>query len=280
MIASERLGHPSDARVLILNLDDFGMHPSINTAVVRAIRDGVAASCSLMPPCPGAAHAMNLLREHPEIPFGIHLTLVSELPEYRWGPLAANVPSLVDIDGRFHRHPQIPHLLTAARLDEVEVEFRAQIDAVVGTGLAPTHLDWHCIADGGRPDIFDLSMALAAEYGLALRVWTDRPELRSRGLPIVDNAFLDSFSLDLDGKADRYAALLRALPAGLSEWAVHPGLGDAPAREIDPDGWQVRRSDFDFLMSQRAREIIAEEGIVVIDYRSLQHVWTRINTAG
>lgn len=278
MITNEILGHPPDARVLIVNLDDFGMHPSINTAVVAAIESGIGASCSLMPPCPGAGHAMDLLREHPAIPFGIHLTLVSELPELRWGPLSSDVPSLLDEDGVFPTHSRIPQLLAGAKLDEVEREFRAQIDAVVGAGPAPTHLDWHCIADGGRADIFELTVALAAEYGLAVRVWLERDELRSRGLPVIDHDFLDSFGIELDGKAERYAALLRALPAGLSEWAVHPGLGDASARSVDPDGWRVRRGDYDFLVSPQAREIVAEEGIVVIDYRALQHVWTRINT--
>ena len=27
-------------------------------------------------------------------------------------------------------------------------EFRAQVNAVASAGLAPTHLDWHCLADG------------------------------------------------------------------------------------------------------------------------------------
>jgi chitin disaccharide deacetylase len=106
----------------------------------------------------------------------------------------------------------------------VEREFRAQVSAVADAGLAPAYLDWHCLADGGRDDIFDLTVALAAEYGLAVRAWLDpaRRKLRRRGLPAVDHGFLDSFRLDTDGKQARYARLLRDLPAGLSEWAVHP----------------------------------------------------------
>ena len=41
-------------------------------------------------------------------------------------------------------------------------------------------------------------------------------------LPVVDHDFLDSFSLDIETKQSRYLLLLRELPAGLSEWAVHP----------------------------------------------------------
>ena len=142
-------------------------------------------------------------------------------------------------------------------------------------GLTPTHLDWHCLADGGRDDIFDLTVALAREYGLAVRAWLEpaRRKLRQRGLPAVDHDFLDSFRLDLDGKSGRYAKLLRDLPGGLSEWAVHPALGDEQSQMIDP-GWRVRRTDYDFLTSPQARVLLESERIVVIDYRTIQQAWS------
>jgi chitin disaccharide deacetylase len=62
------------------------------------------------------------------------------------------------------------------------------------------------------------------------------------------------------------------LPAGLSEWAVHPGLGDAESQAID-SGWRVRQTDLEFLMSSEAREILRRERIIVIDYRRLQQAW-------
>jgi len=281
-LSAELLGFPPDARLLIVNLDDFGMYHAINAAVVQSIEEGIGGSCSLMVPCPWALHAMHLLRQRPQLPFGIHLTLVCDTTNYRWGPLTAKekVPSLLDEAGGLYPPAAVPELLTRARLDEVELEFRAQIDAVADAGLTPTHLDWHCLADGGRDDIFDLTLALADEYGLATRVWLEhgRRTLRQRNLPVVDHEFLDSFGLDLDDKAARYAELLRDLPVGLSEWAVHPGLGDAESRAIDP-GWRVRRTDYEFLTSPQAHELVQRNGIVVIDYRTIQQVWSRTPTA-
>jgi predicted glycoside hydrolase/deacetylase ChbG (UPF0249 family) len=90
-----------------------------------------------------------------------------------------------------------------------------------------------------------------------------------RGVPVVDNDFVDSFSLGLDGKAARYAELLRALPPGLSEWAVHPALADDEAKTIDP-GWRVRHTDYEFLVSPEARRLVAEQQITLIDYRPIQ----------
>ena len=278
--SSELLGFPAAARVLIVNCDDLGMYHAVNAAVVESIEQGIATSCTLMAPCPAAPHAMRLLRERPGIPFGVHLTLVcDDTVRDRWGPLTRKeqVPSLLDEAGELFTPARVPELLARARLDDVEREFRAQIGAVLDAGLAPTHLDWHCLADGGRDDTLDLTVSLAGEYGLAVRVWLDpaRRRLRRRGLPVTDHDFLDSFRLDVGGKAARYAELLRALPAGLSEWAVHPGLGDAEARTIDPGGWRVRRTNYEFLTSPAARALIRQEGLVLTDYRTVQRVWSQ-----
>jgi chitin disaccharide deacetylase len=199
VLASELLGFPADSRVLIVNCDDFGMYEAINTAVIDSIEQGIASTCSLMVPCPAARHAMDLLRDRPEVRFGIHLTLVCDTERNRWGPLAPRqkVSSLLDDDGRlFIPTPAGRSALVArVRLDEVELEFRAQMNAVADAGLTPTHLDFHCLADGGRDDILDLTTGLAAEYGLAVRVWLEpaRHRLRLRGLPVIDHDFLDSF---------------------------------------------------------------------------------------
>jgi predicted glycoside hydrolase/deacetylase ChbG (UPF0249 family) len=273
------LGYPPDARLLIVNADDFGMCHSINEAVLRAWREGIVTSTTLMTPCPWAPHAMQLLQANPGLPFGVHLTVVCDFPHYRWGPLSPwdRVPSLVDGAGRFHAGDQIPALLARASLAELEIEFRAQIAAVLAADLKPTHLDWHCLADGGRPDVFDLTLGLAREHGLALRVH-DRSRARAcrhLGLPAGDHDVLDSYRLDPADKPATYAQLLRDLPAGLSEWAVHPSLGNAESQALEPTTWPVRKTDLDFLLSRPAREILDEEGISLLDFRALQKAWSR-----
>jgi chitin disaccharide deacetylase len=102
--ANELLGYPTDARLLIVNADDFGISHAVNAAVLRSLTEGVARSTTVMAPCPWARHAMRLLREHPGIACGVHLTAISEFPDYRWGPLAPrdNVPSLLDETGCFY----------------------------------------------------------------------------------------------------------------------------------------------------------------------------------
>jgi hypothetical protein len=92
-------------------------------------------------------------------------------------------------------------------------------------------------------------------------------------LPTSDYDFLDSYLLDPVVKSGRYAQLLRELPADLSEWAVHPRLDSAELLAIEPDGNHIRQTDFDFLMSREAKDIVEEEGIILLDYRAAQAVW-------
>ena len=244
---------------------------------MRTLREGLVRSTTLMVPCPWALHAMHYLADHPEIPFGIHLTAISDPLDYRWGPVTSRekVRSLVDRAGYFYNFEAMPVLLAHVKLDQLEVEFRAQIEAVLAAGLKPTHLDWHALRFGDRTDIFDLMIRLAKEYGLALRV-IGRPsieKLQSQGFPTSDYDFLDSYSIDPTIKPARYAQLLRELPAGLSEWAVHPGLDNAELLALEPAGNHERQTDFDFWMSQQAKDIVKEEGIILLDYRALQVVW-------
>lgn len=271
------LGYPADARLLIINADDFGMCNAVNEAVMRTLQNGLVRSTTLMVPCPWALHAMQFLGDHPEIAFGIHLTVISDPDDYRWGPITPKqkVLSLVDRAGYFYKFVDMPVLLAQVKLEELEVEFRAQIETVLAAGLKPSHLDWHALRFGERSDILALMIQLAKEYGLALRVIgrSTIKKLQSQGFPTIDHDFLDSYGMDPSSKPARYTDLLRELPAGLSEWAVHPGLDNSELLAIEPADNHERQSDFEFWIAQLAKDIVAEEGIILIDYRVLQEFW-------
>jgi chitin disaccharide deacetylase len=265
------LGYPDDARLLIINADDFGMCHAINEAISHTLKEGVVQSTTLMMPCPWALHAMNWLRDNPDIAFGVHLTAVCDSPIYRWKPLISGekAPSLLDETGYLFTNDRIPEFLAQAKLDEVEIEFRAQIETVLAAGLKPTHLDWHCLHNGGSEDIFDMTLGLAKDYGLAVRV----AEHDLNGLPTNDHHLLDSFRLNTVDKSAIYAQMLHELPAGLSEWAVHPGLDTPELLTIEPGDQRVRQSDYDVLISPQIREMIEQEGIILLNYKPLQEIW-------
>src|SRR5215470_19117480 len=93
---------PSAApRRLIVNADDFGRSASINAAVIRAHREGILTTASLMVNEPGFPEAVVLARQNLRLGVGLHLTLLcghSTLPPDR-------IPGLVGADGSFDENP-------------------------------------------------------------------------------------------------------------------------------------------------------------------------------
>lgn len=248
-------------RGLIINVDDIGIHEGAVEAAVETIVDGVAASGSLMTVCAGTPAALELLTARPEIPIGVHLTLIAEQAGVDWSPLTPG--RSIQEDGRLLPIERRDQLLAQATIGDVEAEFRAQVEVMLEAGLLPTHLDWHCLADGGRDDIFDLTLALAQKYEIGVRAWTEhgRRALRTLGLPAQDQEFLDSFSLPVEGKQESVLTRIRALPEGLSEWAMHP------ARPHPADtGSDVRSTDYEVLMAESTRQVLQEEYIAVLGY--------------
>src|SRR5260370_33777815 len=78
------LGYPDDARLLIINADDFGRSHASNEATLRTLKEGVVSSTTLMLPRPWPVHAMRMLSDHADFSFGVPLTVVSDVPLYRW----------------------------------------------------------------------------------------------------------------------------------------------------------------------------------------------------
>lgn len=165
-------------------------------------------------------------------------------------------------------------LLARVSLADLEKEFRAQIDTLLRTGLHPTHLDSHCDVHVRRDDIFQMVKGLAEEYGLALRAARVRfaEPLLGEGYAVNSHDVLDSTKVKLAEKHDTYVKLLRELPPGLSEWALHPGVSSAELQAVTPS-WEARAADLEFFTSAEARRIVTDEGIVLLGYEPLQKAW-------
>ena len=63
-------------KTLIVNADDFGLTPGVNEGILRAFREGILTSTTLMANAPAFDDAVARTREHPDIDVGCHLVLV------------------------------------------------------------------------------------------------------------------------------------------------------------------------------------------------------------
>src|SRR5262249_49320191 len=171
---AQKLALPRDARVLIINADDFGMCHDENEATVAGLTSGLFTSATVLVTCPWFEEVVEFARNHPGADLGVHLTLTSEWERYKWGPVLGRgaVPSLVDERG--YLWPDVPQGYAHDRLDEIEAELRAQIDRALAAGIDVTHLDSHMGPLHLRADYADIYRRLACDYRLPLRMVSRR----------------------------------------------------------------------------------------------------------
>ena len=277
---AEKLGFPRDRKLLIVHADDVGMTHSVNAATIKALDTGLVNSASIMVPCPWFPEIADYSKSHPELDFGLHLTLTSERVYYRWGPVAskARVPSLVDENGYFHHDWTASTKINPA---EVELELRAQIDRAYAMGVAPTHLDSHQyrLYENGK-DFFEVVLRLAHEYKLPVfvaRDWfRDHPYLESSLTPadiVVDHTVTISPAVPPERWADFYKTALENLQPGVTEFVIHVAFADeemkAATRERDTWGAAWRQRDFDFFTSEEFRQLLQQQNIKLVTWREL-----------
>ncbi|NNB91630.1 ChbG/HpnK family deacetylase, partial [Corallococcus exiguus] len=64
---------------LIVNADDLGLHPSLDAGILKAHREGIVTSATLLAMGPSAAEAVGLAKAQ-GLAVGVHLALSTRLP--------------------------------------------------------------------------------------------------------------------------------------------------------------------------------------------------------
>lgn len=205
---------------LIVNADDFGLTAGVSRGILEAHRRGIVTSTTLMANLPPDGALLDGLKAS-RLGVGVHLNLTLGEPV---SP-AEEIPSLLDIGGKFFRDPL--RQAAEAKPEEVELEFRAQVAVFIRLlGGKPTHLDSHHHVGRHRP-ILDVVFALAEELGVPVRCPDAeiRRAARARGLRSPEHFFGES-GPEAYWSSERLLAHLATLPDGVSEFMTHPGYFD------------------------------------------------------
>ncbi len=277
-------------RYLLIHSDDAGMYPSVNAATIQALEHGSVTSCSIMVPCPGFAEFATYAAAHPERDFGIHLTLNCDTTTHRWGPVSPRktVPSLVDQEGYLWATTQ--DTAAHARLEDVEVELRAQIEKARAAGIRISHLDHHMFVLFERPDLLRLYVRLALEYDLPIRYSDEvpdgqldasRPEivaayeeglqkLRAGHLPVLVEVDARNYGVPPEEKRGYYLSRLKELKPGVTEFLIHCAHGP-PGPQHAPNA-DRREADTRVFTSQEMADAIRADGIRTIDWKAFRQM--------
>jgi chitin disaccharide deacetylase len=256
----------ADQVYLIIRTDDAGMSHSVNVALERLIATGLPVSVSVMFPTPWHQETVQLLRRHPDVSVGIHLTLNSEWKNYRWGPVLGRtaVPTLVDSAGYFFPSSAALHA-NHADAKEVEAELRAQIRRALGSGLRVDYVDYHMNTAFRYPEYRVIVERLAREFGLGMSGYFGEMnhDPQYRAAPAH--------------KIDSLVAMVGRLRPRFNMVVTHVGIDDAelgalldmntsgPLAEMSKN----RQGELDALTSPRFREALEARGVRLITYRQL-----------
>jgi len=276
---AERLGHPANAKLLIIHADDLGAAHSINSASFDALDKGTISSASIMVPTPWVTEVATYAKAHPKADLGLHLTITSEWETYRWGSVAPadKVSSLLDSTGTFPS--EVAPVIARAKPAEVELEIKAQIDRAIALGIRPTHVDSHMAALFASPELFATYVRVARAYRLPFlalrgdrRVKPQPPLLETDVL--LDTVIIAGPDVPRDRWKEFYLREISNLKPGVTELIVHLGRDDSELQAVtvnhEPYGSTWRQRDTDVINSPEFRKALADNRIIVITWRDLQ----------
>lgn len=284
---------------LILNADDFGMTRGVNEGIIRAHRDGVLTSATLMANGAEFDDAVSRAKSNPKLGVGCHLVLVG-------GPAIAprdKISSLADASGNL---PESLAGLVARlssgliRMKAIERELRAQIEKIRAAGIEPTHLDTHKHTHA-HPKVMEAVGRVAKELGITrirkpmenLRdSWeTTRHEISGRTKELIAAAAARAVTPWFQTIARKYglrspdrflglamtgglgpSALRRmidTLSDGSTEIMLHPAICDTDLANSGSRLQDQRETELQGLLDPGVRSALTERDIRLISYREL-----------
>lgn len=244
---------------VIMNADDFGFSKGVNLAILEGFQMGIITSTSLMVNMPGFEHAIELMKQYPDLlHVGIHLVTTVEYS------LVKGLKTLTDENGHFYRDVK---KVENADQDELDREYEAQMNKFLSTGFKPDHIDFHVCQ---TPRQVISAMKLAKKYNLPMRAGDKDIEsvLKQNGITYAPNHIPDFYD---HAHVDTLLGLLQdSLDKKLDivEFALHPAYVDQTL--LDLSSYNVQRvKEFDVLQDERMMESIKAHDIDLINFSVL-----------
>jgi predicted glycoside hydrolase/deacetylase ChbG (UPF0249 family) len=266
----------------------------VNEGIVKAYQEGILTSATLMANMPGFEEAVVLTGANPKLGVGVHLNILRGQPV---SP-TKKVESLLSKELRFI--PSVSSLLRRIawkriNFDEVEREFRAQVEKVLEVGLEPSHVDSEKHIHLIRP-LFRIVLKLAKEYKIDKVRFIQEYCVSPRPTQIFKSMFISLSSISMKkrmvkegirspdnfyGVCDsgliteaKLRKALRGAKEGVTEIMVHPGFITQEMIELEKQIGpyyinKYREKELNALLDEKLPELIADLGIQLINFNQL-----------
>jgi len=261
----------------ILTADDFGMTEGCNAGIIKAMKEGIVTSTSIMMNMPKIDHGIALARQHKIQAMGVHINISqgpSLLPR-------EEVSSLVNENGRFILEVRdgnfkgVNEITQKFSAKEIEKEAREQIERFREFGIKLSHLDTHHSIHMRR-EFRHIFIKLANEYKVPLRkINYGKTSLKRR-------IFEKFIRRDIYRSADQFTThffeegvsmdvlknMILEAPPGVTEIMCHPGFVDDELMAIS--GYNTKRGEeLEILTSEEMKNWIRDHHISLVSYDEL-----------
>lgn len=256
---------------LIVRGDDMGYSHSGNLALIKSYKEGIEKSIEVIVPSPWFPEAVKLLQENPGVDVGIHLAITSEWENVKWRPLT-DCASIRDSSGYFFPmvfpnkdYPGLSIRENKWTLEDIEKEFRAQIELALKKIPRISHISAHMGCTELSPQVRAIAKKLAKEYNIDI----DPSDYE------VQYAPYDGPNKTAAQKVQSFINMLNKLEAGKTYLFVdHPGLNDAELQAIYHIGYEDVAADrqgvTDLFTDEKVKAVIKAKGIELIAYKDLK----------
>lgn len=255
---------------LIIRGDDMGYTHSGNEALIKSYKEGIETSVEVIVPSPWFPGAVKLLKENPGLDVGIHLALTSEWENIKWRPLT-DCKSLKDSNGYFYpmvwpnkNYPGQSILENKWTIEDIEKEFRAQIEMALKNIPRISHISAHMGCTYISEDVEALTKKLAKEYHLGTEPSDD----------IAKQVYYNGPSKTSAEKIESFITMLNKLEPGKTYWFLdHPGFDNDELKSVFHIGYENVAADrqgvTDLFTSDKVKVVIKEKGIQLISFADL-----------
>lgn len=280
---------------LIINADDFALHPSINAAIIQAHREGILTSASILATGKYLLEAVDLAKKNPKMSLGAHLCLVGGLQPVTDIKL---IPSLVNSQTNcfYDNYLEFTKLffLGKIKLAEIQLELANQVKLLLNHGVSITHFDSHqhlhvlpgisqIVINLARDNFINKIRVPAENYFfsgeypftfgrfLGRGILSGFAQWSSKHFSAAGIIYPQNFFGMLAGGnlQEKYLFnILRNINVGTNEIMIHPGLS---TKALDKSfAWKYNwELEFQALMSRTLLDLTGEMDIELISFKDL-----------